>query len=85
MKVDPAFLRRLVRLGERLGASDVVVSSHETMWQMIRFSNNRVTVSKTGSTSSVDVYASVKGRRAVQSTTEVSPKPLQELVKRVVA
>ncbi|MDW8063476.1 MAG: TldD/PmbA family protein [Candidatus Caldarchaeum sp.] len=85
MKVDSVLLQKLVKLGQRLGASDVVVSSHETMWQMIRFSNNRVTVSKNGSTTSVDVYVSVKGRRAVQSTTEVSVKSLNELVKKVVS
>ncbi|MCS7133823.1 MAG: TldD/PmbA family protein [Candidatus Caldarchaeum sp.] len=83
--MNSVLLRRLVRLGERLGASDVVVSSHETTWQMIRFSNNKVTVSKNGLTTSVDVYVSVRGRRAVQSTTEISAKSLNELVKQVVA
>uniref|UniRef100_A0A7C5Y9C9 TldD/PmbA family protein n=1 Tax=Caldiarchaeum subterraneum TaxID=311458 RepID=A0A7C5Y9C9_CALS0 len=85
MKINAVLLRKIVKAAERLGASDVVVSSHENMWQMIRFSNNRITVSKNGSTTAIEAYVSVKGRRALQSTTDVSPKSLDELVKNVVA
>ncbi|BAJ50594.1 zinc-dependent protease, TldD/PmbA family [Candidatus Caldarchaeum subterraneum] len=85
MRLDFAVHRRFVRLAQRLGASDVVFTSHQTQWQMIRFSNNKITVSKNGSTVSVDVYVSVKGRRAVQSTTDVSPESVEELVRKTVA
>lgn len=51
---------------------------------MIRFSNNQITVSKNGLTVSAEVYVSIKGRRAVQSSTEISSKSIENLVKKAV-
>ncbi|MEM1946691.1 MAG: TldD/PmbA family protein [Candidatus Caldarchaeum sp.] len=85
MKLDANLHRRLVKLARRLGASDVALTTYETTRQMIRFSNNQITVSKHGLVESAEVYVSVKGKRAIRSTTEMSEKSLEDMVRQAVA
>ncbi|MEM1938103.1 MAG: DNA gyrase modulator, partial [Candidatus Caldarchaeum sp.] len=85
MKLDTRLHRRLVRLARRLGATDAALSTYETSRHMIRFANNQITVSKNGLVETAEIYVSVKGRRALRSTTEVSEKSLTDMVKQAVA
>ncbi len=85
MKLDANLHRRLVRFARRLGASDVALTTYETTRQMIRFANNQITVSKHGLVESAEIYVSVKGRRAIRSTTEINPESLDEMVRQAVA
>ncbi|MEM3123470.1 MAG: TldD/PmbA family protein, partial [Nitrososphaerota archaeon] len=73
-------LPRLVKMGKRLGASDICVIATDTRYRMIRFANNEVSVSKSMSNTSTDVYVSVNGRRAINSTTETGRSALEKLV-----
>ncbi|MCS7137671.1 MAG: TldD/PmbA family protein [Candidatus Caldarchaeum sp.] len=85
MKLDAALNRRLVRLALRLGASDAALTTYQTRREMIRFANNQITVSKHGVVENAEIYVSVKGRRAVRATTEISMRSLEEMVKQAVA
>jgi predicted Zn-dependent protease len=48
LKLDTALHRKLLRLAVRLGASDAALTTGETYRKMIRFANNKISVSKAG-------------------------------------
>ena len=77
-------LKKLVRLGRSLGASDVCVIVSDTVHRMVRFANNEVTVAKSITSSYTEVYACVNGRKAVNSTTETGEITLERLVRNTV-
>jgi predicted Zn-dependent protease len=51
---------------------------------MIRFANNKISVSKAGAVQTAEIYVNIKGRRAVRSTSEISLKSLEDMVRKAV-
>ncbi|GBC69169.1 Metalloprotease PmbA [archaeon HR01] len=77
-------LERLVRLGVKMGASDVCIIASEIRKRMIRFANNEVTVTKSLNESVTGIYVSFKGRRAFNSTTAHGEDALEKLLRTTV-
>jgi PmbA protein len=84
LKLDTALHRKLLRLAVRLGASDAALTTGETYRKMIRFANNKISVSKAGAVQTAEIYVNIKGRRAVRSTSEISLKSLEDMVRKAV-
>lgn len=75
-------LEYCIYIGIRLGASDVAAEYVRVDTNMIRLANNEVSVFNSFSEDYVTIYIAFREKRAVSSTTTLSKKGLEGLVKR---
>ena len=74
----------IVKLGLRLGATDVVASLTEVERFMVRFSNNEITISKNYREATVSIFLMIERHRAGSTLALPSMETLKEAVKRTV-
>ncbi|MCD6511183.1 MAG: TldD/PmbA family protein [Thaumarchaeota archaeon] len=73
---------KALRVGLKLGATDVGVLVEKEKFNMVRFSNNEVTLVESDELTELTVYLSKGGRRFLASTSNVEAGGIEEFVNR---
>ncbi|MCD6528929.1 TldD/PmbA family protein [Candidatus Bathyarchaeota archaeon] len=74
----------IVEKGVEKGATDVAAAMVNLESRMIRFSNNKVSISKSYSEASASIYVMIRERRAAISISDLNEKSLTEAVERAI-